>query len=129
MLVIAPGCVTSAVMVSVALAPFSRSPTSHSPEDATYEPCWGDAETRLRPAGRASVTTTPLAWFGPLLRTLTKNVTMSPTSADVGSTLFATATSAFRSTRVGTDVLRLPGFGSAVVSKTLAVLMIGFGDV
>ena len=64
------------------------------------------------PAGSTSATTTPLAWFGPLLSTLTNNVTVSPTSADVGVTLFRTATSAFRSTGVCVDVLRLPGFGS-----------------
>src|SRR5262245_66196932 len=46
-LVITPGCVTCAVMVSVALAPFWRSPTCHSPDDGTYEPCWGDAETKV----------------------------------------------------------------------------------
>ena len=113
-LVIVPGWVSTAVMVSVALAPFWRSPTCHCPEDGTYEPCCGEAETKVMPAGSTSVMTTPLAWFGPLLSTLTKSVTVSPTSAEVGVTLFRTATSAFRLTGVCVLVLRLPGFGSVV---------------
>src|SRR5262249_61297128 len=47
MLVITPGCVTCAVMVSVALAPFWRAPTCHCPEDGTSAARCGEPATKL----------------------------------------------------------------------------------
>jgi hypothetical protein len=47
---------TVAVICSVADAPTASTPTLHIPEPATYVPWLGLAETKVRPAGRLSVT-------------------------------------------------------------------------
>ena len=68
-LVIVPavaGAVTS--MVIVALAPEARLPTEQVtvPEALVQVPWLDDAETKVTPAGRVSVTVTPVAGLGPL---------------------------------------------------------------
>ena len=129
MLVIVPACVTTAWMTSPARPPLSSWPTSHCPVDSRYAPCEGDADNSARPAGRTSVTTTPLARFGPLFETLTNRVTVSPTRAEAGSTPFDTATSARVSTRVCAVAVLFVAFGSCVLLDTLAVSTIGLGVV
>src|SRR5262249_37552973 len=129
MLVSVPACVTCTRSVSVALWPLLSVPTDHWPVPAAYEPCDGTADTNASPAGSTSVTTTPLAWFGPLFVAVTTAVTVSPTSAKVGVTLFVSATSARVSTGVCAVAVLLPGVGSGVVLATLAVWAIGFGVV
>ena len=57
-------------------------------------PCDGVADTNVRPAGSASVTTTPVAGLGPAFATVTVNVTVSPTNGAGRSTVLVTPTSA-----------------------------------
>lgn len=57
--------------VIVALPPVANAPTAHDTVVVPLQdPCDGVAETNVAPAGRTSVTTTPLAALGPLLTTL-----------------------------------------------------------
>ena len=72
--VIAVWVVTVATIESVAEAAFAMVPTVHTP--AAYEPVDGVALTRVRPAGSASATETLCALSGPLLVTVTVNVTL-----------------------------------------------------
>ena len=57
-------------------------------------PCDGVALTKVRPAGSASVITTPVAGLGPRLMARTVKVTRSPTSTSLRSTFLRTSTSA-----------------------------------
>src|SRR5262249_50300525 len=129
MLVIVPGCVTRAVMVSVVLWPLVSVPTFHLPVAGAYVPCPGVACRNDSPAGRTSVITTPLAWFGPLFVAVMTIVTVSPTSAVAGVTVLSSATSARVSTGVSAVAVLLSGARSVVLLATLAVCAIGFGVV
>src|SRR5437870_4535502 len=66
------GAVT--VMVIVALAPEARLPTVQVtvPDACVQVPWLEDAETKVTPLGRVSVTTTPVAGLGPLLVAVTE---------------------------------------------------------
>jgi hypothetical protein len=75
------------------------------------------------------VITTPLAWFGPSFVAVITIVTVSPTKAEPGVTLFASATSARVSTGVCAVAVLLLAVGSLVLLATLAVCAIGFGVV
>src|SRR6478735_333132 len=70
---------TVAVSVSVADAGAVSVPTSQRPVVESYVPWSGFAVPKVRPAGRRSVTWTPVASSGPLLVSITVNVTWSPT--------------------------------------------------
>src|SRR5262245_12885306 len=128
-LVIIPGCVTRAVIVSVSLCPLMSGPTVQRPLPAVYEPCEGNADTNDSPAGSTSVMMTPVARFGPWFVAVMTIVTVSPTRALVGVTVLSSATSAFVLTGVSAVAVLLPGVGSVVLLATLAVWAIGFGVV
>src|SRR5262249_36154630 len=101
----------------------------HFPVAGSYNVGKGtDDDTSESPAGSRSVTTTPVAWLGPLFDTLMNTLTVSPTSAEVGWTFFDTATSAFALTEVGT-VAVFPGGGGGVLVARLAVCAKGLGVV
>src|SRR5262245_20895841 len=72
----------------------SSETTFHTPVVAKYVPWLGDAETKVRPAGKRSVNFTPVALFGPLFVTWTVNVMVSPTLGVVLLTDLVTARSA-----------------------------------
>ena len=93
-----------AVMCRVAVWLFVKAPTVHTPVPDTYVPCDGIDDTYCSPLGSASVTTTPVALFGPLFVAVTVNVTFSPTFVVALSTLLLTAISA----AVFTGVITVP---------------------
>src|SRR5437016_2018469 len=57
---------TVADSASVATLPFARLPTVHRPVPAVYVPRLGVLEEYVKPAGRRSVSFTPVAGWGPL---------------------------------------------------------------
>ena len=92
MLTSAPGASTCATSVSVATAGAASEPTVHTLP--SYVPCDGVGVISVRPAGSASVITTPVAGLGPRLIARTVKVTVSPTSTSLRSTFLTTSTSA-----------------------------------
>ena len=56
--------VTVTVMPSVALAPFAKLPTFHSPVATLYVPWLGTFDTCVTPAGKSSLITMPVAPLG-----------------------------------------------------------------
>src|SRR3954466_2287447 len=98
-------------MVRAAAAPLASVPTFQRPEVPSYVPALVVADTKVRPAGRRSVTCTPVAASGPLLVRVTVKVMTSPT---LGVALL-TALARARSARCGVSValpLLLPLLGS-----------------
>ena len=89
-----------------------------------YEPADAIADWKVRPAGSRSDTTTPVAASGPLLATVTVNVTLVPTEGLGLSTVFVTARSA---AGASTDALAESSaeLGSWVAVVAVAVLVIG----
>src|SRR5262245_59672724 len=90
-----PGCVTMALIGSVAdwLTPIV--PTVHLPVAWSYVPCEGlPPGTNVRPGGSGSLTMTQVAGLGPLLVAVTVKVPVSPTGGAALSTVFAITTSA-----------------------------------
>src|SRR4029450_8021830 len=75
-------------MATLATAPFVIVPRSHetTPASFVHEPCDETAETNVRPAGSASVTTTLLAVARPRLVRLSVNVALLPTFTSGGET-------------------------------------------
>src|SRR5262249_37811458 len=110
-LVWAAGLTTVAVSVSVALAAPASVPTAHRPVPLSYEPRPGTADTNWSPAGSKSVTATPVAASGPLLGSVTVNVTVSPTLGVGFLTDFLSARSACCGFSVALPLL-LVGTGS-----------------
>ena len=64
MMVSVPACVTVATIANVTLAPCASAAISQTPVSAVYVPCEGVALTTVSPAGRRSVTCTPVASDG-----------------------------------------------------------------
>ena len=58
----------------VAVAPLAKFPMVHVPVVESYAP---SADTNLSPAGSGAITVTPVALFGPLLRAVIVNKTLS----------------------------------------------------
>src|SRR5262249_52466052 len=110
-LVWAIGLTTVAVSVSVAFAPWARDPTFHRPDFAVYVPWLGAALTRVRPAGKRSVTRTPVALAGPLSVSVTVKVTVSPTLGRGLLTILTRLRSACWGLTPAVSLL-LAGFGS-----------------
>ena len=93
-------------------------------------------DTRVNPAGSVSATETPVALFGPLFRTETVNVTLSPTRGFSTFAIFATERSAawavptnvtldasFEETgSEGVDAVRVAVFVIVVAEVTVAVI-------
>ena len=92
-LVCAAGDTTVAESARLAEPRLAIEPTVHTPVAGTYVPCYGVAETNVRPAGKMSVAVTFVAAVGPLLVTITVKVTVSPTFGAGLSTDLATARS------------------------------------
>ena len=86
------------------------------------------ALTRLSPGGRASATLTPVDVSGPLLVTVTRNVTWPPKDGVGSSTVFVTARSASRASTLAEAVL-LADAGSKVAELALAVFVRAVGTV
>ena len=105
----AVGTVTVAMMLNVALVPLARLPTVHVPD--AYVPVDGVALTSDNPAGSASATETACAVSGPLLLTVTVNVTLAPTDGVALLTVFVTARSASRASTVA-EAMLFAGLGS-----------------
>ena len=71
LLVVVPGAVTVALIVSVPVAPTGSAPTDHTPDVGSQPPWVALAATSATPAGSRSVTATPVASSGPRLSTVT----------------------------------------------------------
>ena len=85
-------------------------------------PTDGVTDTSVRPAGSASATVVATAVSGPLLVTVTVNVTL-PLSAGVALlTVFVTARLASGASTEA-DAVLLPETGSSVVAATVALLV------
>ena len=121
-LVIAVWVVTVATMLSVAEAAFAMVPTVHTP--AAYEPVDGVADTNVNPAGSASATETLCALSGPLLVTVTVNVTLLFNAGVALLTVLLVARSALGTSTDAVAVL-LAAVGSYVVVDAVAVFVIG----
>src|SRR5262249_49075911 len=93
-LVCGSGLVTVARIVSVRGDPTTTVPTVHSPVLESYVPWVVVADTNVNPEGSRSVTWAPVAVSGPLLLSVTVNVTVSPTLGVGSLTVFASARSA-----------------------------------
>src|SRR5438270_801672 len=85
---------TCATSRRVRAASVSTLPTVQIPVPLAYVPWLGLAETKLSPAGSASLTCTLLAAFGPLLLKVTVKVIVSPTLGVALLTLLLSARSA-----------------------------------
>ena len=68
-------------------------PTAHSPVPGVYTPWVAELETNVTPAGRRSVSSTPVAVSGPLFVTMTVYSIVSPSFGVASSTVFVTARS------------------------------------
>src|SRR5438132_905872 len=73
------GLVTLASRVNMRANAVSTFPTVHRPVPLLYAPWLGVAETKVKPAGRASCTVTLLAEFGPASLSVMVKVMVSPT--------------------------------------------------
>ena len=115
--------VTVARRVSVSIAPFARLPTVQSPVPKLYEPAEAIADWNARPAGNRSATATPVAASGPLLVTVTVNVTLVPIDGLALSTTLVTARFA---TGASTDALSelSAALGSCAEVVAVAVFVI-----
>src|SRR4029077_17403764 len=98
-----PVVVTVAVRLNVTEAPLPIAPMFHTPVPLVYVPCEGTDETYVSPAGSWSVTTTPLAFEGPLLVTVIVNVTFEPAVTVPLLAILATAMSACETIVVESD--------------------------
>src|SRR5438874_292918 len=84
-LVRTPAAVGLTLIVTVALAPLARLPTAQvNVVVPLHEPWLAEADTKLTPAGSESVSVTPVAADGPLLRTTTAYVSTLPTASGSG---------------------------------------------
>src|ERR1700694_2427591 len=95
-----PVVVTVAVKANVTTAPLATAPMFQTPVPLVEVPWLGVAETNVRPAGSWSVICTPVASEGPLLVTVTVNVTLDPTTTVPLLAILATAMSALETTLV-----------------------------
>src|SRR5712692_6327391 len=121
-LVSEPVAVTVAVRAKVTEAPLATAPMFQTPVPLVYVPWLGAAETNVRPTGSWSVIWTPVASEGPLLVTVTVNVTFEPTVTVPLLAIFATAMSARETTLVTSVAVSLAVFTSPP-PETVAVLV------
>ena len=109
---------TSAVIVTVAEAPSTRSPRSHG--TSTQPPCDDVTSTRSRPAGSTSSTCTPIAVDGPLFVTVRTYVTVSPAMTGSGAAVLTSTRSA-----CGTALsLTIAVFGLVFVPSSVVVVTV-----
>jgi hypothetical protein len=86
-------------------------------------PCDEEADTNVTPAGKISVTMTPVALLGPLLVTVIVYVNVLPTTTGSGASVLEIDRSAAALTVVVVVELLLLMFGSVTLLVTLAVLL------
>src|SRR5262245_64490869 len=115
------------MMVSVCGTPELSVPTTHSPVAGSYVPWLGVADTKVRPAGRRSVTSTPVASSGPLLVNVTVNVIWSPTFGVASLTVLSMARLARWGVSVALAVLLALLGSNWSLSVTVAVLVRAMG--
>ena len=84
--------VTVATMSRSTVTPLLSVPMVQTPP--AYDPADGVADTKVSPDGSASATETDCAASGPLLATVTLNVTLAPSAGVASLTVFVTCTSA-----------------------------------
>ena len=125
--VIATGAVTFAVRTSCAISPTASDPTDQAPVAGSYAPWLADADTKSNPAGRLSVTSMPVAGFGPRLSTVTLTSISSPTDALDDGRVLVTSTSASRFSIVRAVALLLFSSGSNVFDDD-AMVKYSIGD-
>ena len=125
--VITPGAVTVAVRTSCAVSLTASDPTDHAPVAGSYAPWLADADTKSNPAGRLSVTSMPVAGFGPWLSAVIVTSISSPTSTLDEGTVFVTSTSASRFSVVTAVAVLFAVFVSNVVEDTSVTFSIGDG--
>ena len=111
---------TDATTVSVSVAPFATVPRLQSP--AAYAPAVAVADVSVNPAGSASATWTAGAALGPLLASVTVNVTEPLAAGVASSTVLVTARSA-SGALTETVAESLAAFVSNVVVDAVAVLV------
>src|SRR5260370_20874971 len=101
-------------MVIVTVAPTARLPTVQVtvPDACVQVPWVDDADTKVTPAGRVSVTPTPVAGLGPLFLATAAHVNAMPTVTLYGA-FFVIKKSAWIGavTQVGAEAVVLPRFG------------------
>ena len=83
----------------------------------------GTAETKVRPAGRRSVTCTPVALLGPLFVAVTVKVTLAPKLGVAFETIFVTAMSAACPVTVAEAEL-LPATESGWLAAVLVAVLV-----
>ena len=116
-------CVTGTVtvIVKVALAPDASVPALQvTVPEALVQPL--EAETNVTPAGRVSVTTTPVAGLGPLLLAVTVYVMVLPATAEAGP-VFVIDRSAEAVTLVVAVAVLSPLVGSGSLALIVAVFV------
>jgi hypothetical protein len=120
-----PPVVGVTTMVTVALAPFPRTPMEQITVLVPLQLPWlGVADTYVTPAGNGSLTLTPVALFGPKLVTVIVYVRFWPTNTGSGESVLLSDRSADKPLTVVVVVaLLLPDTGSATLLVTLAVLL------
>ncbi len=88
-----------------------------------HVPCVGVAETKVTPAGKVSVTLTPVAWEGPLLATPIVYVRLLPGVTGSGLSVFVIARSVEAFTVVKAVAELFVELGSLSVPLTVAILL------
>src|SRR5450631_1801361 len=83
----------------------------------------GTAETNVRPAGKTSVTWTPVALLGPLLVAVTTKVALDPSGTAGLDTVLASVMSAACPVTVA-DAELLPATASGSTSAVLAAVLV-----
>jgi hypothetical protein len=122
-----PAVVGVTTIVTVALPPFAMLPRLQVTVLDPLQPLpWlGVADTNITPAGKGSVTVTPVAVLGPALPTINVYVKFCPTNTGSGdSVLVIERFAEVLPTVVVAVLLLLPVFGSDTQAVTLAVLLI-----
>ena len=115
--------VAVAVIVSVAVPALARLPTDQIPVALSYDPADTVEDTYVRPAGRASLTTTPVAADGPLFVAVMVNVTFEFSTGVALLTVFVTARSVSGVAVTVADAALLAAFVSVSVPVTAALFV------
>ena len=117
---------TRAVTTTSALDPAPRDPSEQVTVEVPVQlPRVGAADTRVSPAGRASLTVTSAAADGPALETRTVYRTVSPATSGASSVVLVTPMSASGVTVVVWTATSLAGSGSVASVRTRAEFVVG----
>ena len=129
-MVIEPSLCGRTLTSTDAFWPFVIVPSGHVtvPLDCEQAPCEGVAETKVTPAGRVSVTWTPVAVDGPPLAAVSVYVRSWPATTGSGESDLVSDRSTAESTAVKTLAVLFPESGSSTLEVTLAWLPTEPGD-